>query len=298
MASAPTMILPSLKAVAPGDEDARFRQFLRAALVVAILFGVVMPLLPLPEQPEVDRQATPPRTARLLLDRPEPPPPPKPKPPVQPQREAPQPKAAPKPEPKPAKPDPRARVAKVGLLALRDELARLREAPVAEKITRSKPLIQGETKAKEKQRSVIAQRATQGSGGIDTARLSRDTGGGSLEAHKAAEVAPLPEAEDAARNDLRNGRTEEEIRLIFDEHKSFFEFLYVRELRRNPTLKGQVVFEFTIAPSGKVDACRIVSSELNAPDLERKFVTKCKSIDYGSKDVEPTLATYRVDFFK
>ena len=43
--------------------------------------------------------------------------------------------------------------------------------------------------------------------------------------------------------------------------------LYGRALRETPELAGKVVLEFTIAPSGEITMCRVVSSELNDPEL-------------------------------
>ncbi len=57
-------------------------------------------------------------------------------------------------------------------------------------------------------------------------------------------------------------RTREEIELVFDRNKSAIYAIYSRALRDNPALQGKVVLEVTIAPSGEVTDCRIVSSEL------------------------------------
>ena len=41
--------------------------------------------------------------------------------------------------------------------------------------------------------------------------------------------------------------------------------LYNRALRERAELQGKLVLEFTVAPSGEVTMCRVVSSELNDP---------------------------------
>ena len=63
-----------------------------------------------------------------------------------------------------------------------------------------------------------------------------------------------------------------------------------RALRDRAELQGKMVLEFTIAPSGEVTACRVVSSELNDPELERKIVARVKLIRFAAKDVETMTA--------
>jgi periplasmic protein TonB len=54
--------------------------------------------------------------------------------------------------------------------------------------------------------------------------------------------------------------------------------------------------ELKIAPSGEVVDCRIVSSELKTPDLERKLLARIKQFDFGAKQVELLVVTYPLDF--
>jgi len=57
-----------------------------------------------------------------------------------------------------------------------------------------------------------------------------------------------------------------------------------------------VVLELTIAPSGAVTDCRIVSSELKSPELEAKLVARVRQFDFGAKDVDQMIAKFPVDF--
>jgi TonB family protein len=69
-------------------------------------------------------------------------------------------------------------------------------------------------------------------------------------------------------------------------------------LRFDPTLRGKIVLAITIAPSGKVSECRVVSSELEAPSLERKLVLLIKDIDFGAKPGVPSVTTkVPIEFF-
>ena len=51
-----------------------------------------------------------------------------------------------------------------------------------------------------------------------------------------------------------------------------------------------------VAPSGQVTDCRIVSTELNSPDLEQKLLARIRQFDFGAKDVNPMDVTYPMDF--
>jgi protein TonB len=92
-------------------------------------------------------------------------------------------------------------------------------------------------------------------------------------------------------------RSREEIELIFDRNKGAIYALYSRELRDHPELQGKLVLEFTISPSGDVTMCRVVSSELNDPELERKIIARVRLFHFEPKDVETITTTKPIDFF-
>jgi TonB family protein len=92
-------------------------------------------------------------------------------------------------------------------------------------------------------------------------------------------------------------RSPEEIELVFDRNKGAIYALYSRALRERPELQGKMVLEFTIAPSGEVTACRVVSSELNDPELERRIVARVRLIRFEARDVESITTTKPIEFF-
>jgi protein TonB len=92
-------------------------------------------------------------------------------------------------------------------------------------------------------------------------------------------------------------RSQEEIELVFDRNKSAIYALYNRALRDNPALMGKVVMQLTIAPTGEVTDCRIVSSELGDAELERKLVARVKMFRFDDKDVEAITTTKPIEFF-
>ena len=91
-------------------------------------------------------------------------------------------------------------------------------------------------------------------------------------------------------------RSIEEIKLVFERNKGAIYAIYNRALREEPGLQGKVVLELKIAPAGHVVDCRIVSSELKAPDLEQKLLARIRQFDFGQKDVDQMVVTWPVDF--
>ena len=53
----------------------------------------------------------------------------------------------------------------------------------------------------------------------------------------------------------------------------------------------------TIAPSGEVTQCRVISSELGDPELERKLVARVKMFRFESRDVATMTTTKPIEFF-
>ena len=58
------------------ETEQAFRAILRRAGIAMLVLSLLLSLLPLPERDPAERQAVPPRLARLLLEKPQPPPPP------------------------------------------------------------------------------------------------------------------------------------------------------------------------------------------------------------------------------
>jgi TonB family protein len=297
------------------EEQQRFRRILKRSLIVFLLFGLAMPFLPVPKVVREQVVELPPRLAKLLLERQAPPPPP----PKAAEPESPKPAEPKKAEPK--KPEPRktpekdlaaarAKAERSGLLAFRDELADLRATVAPDKLETKTALAKGPVPGpgpggpgKGAERALITSNATRGSGGINTASLSRDTGGGGLggSAGNTRVGSPVGGGGGGGGSVSRGGggkasRSLEDIKLVFDRNKGSIYTIYNRALREDPTLQGKVLLKLTIAPSGQVTDCQIVSSELKAPELERKLLARIRQWDFGGKDVEVMVVTWPVDF--
>lgn len=287
----------------PTEEvERRFRVILRNAFIVFALLALLITLLPTPEKTLVKAPEIPDRIVKLVIEKKPPPPPPPPK--VEP-KETPKPVEKIEPKPQPPKPDARQKAQNSGLLKLQDQLADLRDNSVLDKAAMTKNLSGkvGETTSSE--RSLITSKVGASSGGINTSALSRGygSGAGSLTGHTTTQVTSstlAAQADDGVKRgsgSTKAARSREEIELIFDRNKGAIYALYSRALRDNPELKGKVVLELTIAPTGEITQCRVVSSELNNEELERKLVARVKSFRFEARDVETITTTKPIDFF-
>ncbi|MGD8569132.1 MAG: AgmX/PglI C-terminal domain-containing protein [Gammaproteobacteria bacterium] len=302
------------------EENQRLKRNVLTALVIAVIFGLTVPFLPVKKVDRSKVEELPPRLAQLVVEKhkPKPPPPPKveKKKPKK-KKEKPKKKKEKKKEVKKKKPKPkpkektqaervaeaRKKAQSTGLLALSDELSDLRDT--SPKLNNTKKLSKGATKAKTVKRNILTsnQIASSGSGGIDTSRMSTGIGSSELAGRETTKVespvekvAKQARIESSSRKNKKPSRTYEEVSLVFDKNKGAIYSIYNRALRRDPTLEGKLVIEITIAPSGQVTNVRVVSSELNAPDLEQKLLTRISLFNFGAKDVEQLIVTYPIDF--
>jgi len=93
------------------------------------------------------------------------------------------------------------------------------------------------------------------------------------------------------------GRADEEIQIVFDRHKAALYRLYNRALRRDPTLKGQVVLRMTIETDGSVSLSEVQSSDMDAPKLSSQIAARVKGFDFGAKEGVPAITIlYPIDF--
>jgi TonB family protein len=284
-------------------EERLFRRIIGATIGLFIAFAIVIPLLPQPPRSQPLEPEESQRIVEFILTQPKPPP----------KVEAPKPVEVPKAEarvetPAPVarvvpKPDPRKKAAESGLLALADQLADLRDMDV-DRDVKDKPLNAGYGDKTRVDRSILTAKVGQGSGGIAVSRASSGFGGGStgLKGNSTARVASSVVSSDApeATRSGKSGkasRTREEIELVFDKNKSAIYALYSRALRDNPALQGKVVLEVTIAPSGEVTECRVVSSELGDSELEHKLVARVKMFRFEDRDVATMTTTKPIEFF-
>ena len=302
------------------EDDARFKRLVRGSLIAAFVLAVLFWILPQPKIDPASVAEEPKRLARLVLDRPPPPPPPpvvreEPKPPepepiIEERVAEPEPVVEPTPVPVPAPPVDRTQQARerarvAGLLPLTNQLQALRNNVSNDRLQRTETVGAANSDTPFAERSLITSRVGTASGGINTAALSRNTGGSGIGGRETTQVeSPVEGFAEAGGAAQRTGssdrasRSREEIERVFDANKGRIYTLYNRALRENPALQGKVVLRLTIAPDGRVTFCEIVSSELNDPELERGLVQRVLQFQFEARgDVESITTTKPIDFF-
>lgn len=298
-----------------GEDDQRFRKALAISLLISLLFCFLLPFIdiPIPERWRVleeqnrltqlireERKALTPPVEVVQAQ------------PVQPEETVPteEPQApvvakdsTPTPAMAPAA-KPRATASR-GILAFRKEFSSLKKDRALDRLGSNARIHDtGTSTAGLPERSMVTTTAPGSSGGINIAKLSRGMGGtgermDGVDVTKATSTIGSGQGSDRP---LAGGgpglsRTDEDIQIVFDRHKSALYRLYNRELRKNPTLKGQIVLRLIIAPDGSVTLCELKSTNMKAPELARKIVDRVKTFDFGAKDgIPPVTIVYPIDF--
>ena len=294
------------------DQDKKFRRVLGTVFLVLGVLSLVWPFIPVPEPDPYDVTQIPPRIAKLLLEeRPLPPPPPPKVEAAEPDNSEPEqvvevekePEPVPQPEPVPDREEIAREQAQAAFLPFADDLADLVDNELLNQVADNRTLSASVGGAVRNERSMITSKVGATSGGINTASLSRNTGGTSIAGRTTtrvdSSVAGIGPAGGARRSGSsgKASRSREEIELVFDKNKGAIFALYNRALRRDPTLEGKLVLRLTIDPSGIVSFCEIVSSELDDEELERKLVQRVRMFRFAAKDVEPITTTKPIEFF-
>ena len=58
-----------------------------------------------------------------------------------------------------------------------------------------------------------------------------------------------------------------------------------------------MVLRLTIEPDGSVSACSVDSSDMDAPELDKKIADRVKKFNFGAKEGVPTITIlYPIDF--
>lgn len=302
-----------------GKRDTRFLSIVVGSLIFALLIGVLLESIQVPEEDRNANKVIPERIAEFILEKekqkpiviPEPKPEPKPK--LEP-IEKPKPRVKKKQETESQKPltkeqkKAREKAQDSGLLALSGELADLIDTSEINTMVGGKVAKKSvPAKVASLDKSVLNKGVSEGSGGVRSESFGDATVASTqLSQQEILAVRQSLLAGDAveqvAQNDSQestaNGsyRSEEEITLVFDQNKSKLYSIYNRERRRNPGLKGKIVLELTISPEGKVTAVNVVSSELNNPKLERSLLARIKLFKFSSDKSEPITVTYPIEF--
>jgi hypothetical protein len=205
---------------------------------------------------------------------------------------------------------PRERAAASGILAFRESFSSLADnRPSARLGSEARISNAGDASVGRPERAMVTTQAPGSSGGINLGSLSRDVGGGGdgggpqIAGVQTTRVASSIGPGGGGRllgggggSGALAGRTDEEIQIVFDRYKASLYRLYNRELRNDPSLRGQMVLRLTIEPNGIVSMCELESSDMNAPALVQQVLERVRTFDFGAKDVAAITIVYPIDF--
>jgi len=294
------------------EEDKRFRKSLSMSLAASLTLALLVGSIAIPIALREPMDQLPERVAKLVRQEQKPPAPivepepirdeeiPKPEPAEELLQEAAeQPQLA-----NVAQPDTKEQVKSKGILAFRENFAsRANLRPTAQLGSQARVTNAGADAVGRAQRLMVATSAPGSSGGINLADISRDVGG---DGPGFGEVAVTRVASSIGGGDgpdrplsagAAAGRTDEEIQIVFDRYKAALYRLYNRELRKDPTLRGQLVLRLTIEPDGSVSFCNLHSSDMGAPLLAQQVVDRVQTFDFGAKeDIVAITIIYPIDF--
>ena len=309
------------------EEDRRFLKSLGSSLATALAVILMVSMVAIPIQTREQELELPERVAKLVRQERQLPPPPPPMPEPDITEEQPEPEPEPQPErveelpdePAPVtneqpqlaqeQPDTRQQVKSKGILAFRDSFAsRANTRPAAQLGLDASISSAGAEETGRPERMMVTTSAPGSSGGINLADISRDFGGGGngsgsggmagvAVSRVASSIGGAEGPDRPLAAGASAGRTDEEIQIVFDRYNAALYRLYNRELRRDPTLRGQLVLRLTIEPDGSVSMCELHSSSMEAPDLAGQVVERVRTFDFGAKeDIVAVTIIYPIDF--
>jgi hypothetical protein len=302
------------------EEDERYRKSLGTSMLVALGMGILVSSIAIPISERPKELELPERMAKLVREQLPPPPPvqeplideeiPEPEPEPELADEQP-PEIVPEADEAPQvaavdEPDIEEQVRSKGILAFRDSFAsRSSYQPSTQLGADASISSAGENAVGRPQRAMVTSNAPGSSGGINLASISRDVGGGGPGMGGVA-VSRVASSIGSGGNGFSDrplaggavaGRTDEEIQIVFDRYKAALYRLYNRELRKDPTLRGQIIIKLTIEPDGSVSFCALQSTDMNAPTLAEQVVGRVGTFDFGAKeDISAVTIIYPIDF--
>ncbi len=299
------------------EEDRRSRRSVSTSLAASLAIAFILSMIAIPYSDRSEEAQLPERVASLVRQERLPPPPPPVQEPDFPDEEIPEPEveeeAAQDPVPEAAEqpaladaaePDTREQVRSRGILAFSESFANRADMTTTAQIgSDARVSDAGVDSVGRPERMMVSTSAPGTSGGINLADISRNVGGGGegLDGVAVTRVASNIGAGDGPARPLAGGvpagRTDEEIQIVFDRYKAALYRMYNRELRRDPTLRGQLVLQLTIEPDGTVSMCQLFSSDMDSPALADQVVQRVSTFDFGAKeDIVAITIIYPIDF--
>jgi outer membrane biosynthesis protein TonB len=316
--------------IVPHSDDELFKKALRVSLGFYLTAAALVTIIHMPVPAQTDIQDLPERVAKLIL---EPPPivatPEKPKVADAPQekKEAEKPKAEKKPAaaPKPSAQQTREIVKQSGLLASlieEEEKGGLNDIIESQRLTQalsSSDLITAPTTTST--RTIVTKPVSHDTALVDkTVAKSKSLGSGDrtrLAKGEQVALARIPTGTgaggagsgshrlgDGVGIRLKGGGSGsgasidyDAIARVVEQYKNGLVYLYNKELRANPTLKGTISVEFSIDSTGKVIETRIISTTMDHAPLEQALASRIKMWKFPHLYDGVIIVTYPFVFF-
>jgi outer membrane biosynthesis protein TonB len=294
----------------PSKQDDNFFKILAILLAIYLVIAIGVPFLEQVEVPRAVKEQVPPQLAKIILQEKQLPVPEKPKEVPVPEPEEikeeqiEEPKEKPLEPPKMTREVAREKAQNSGLAAMKDDLFAMREAFDVKPAAETK-LDQSTTEEVKVKRKLLAGAVNKQSEGLSSAAVSQTVVSDNLST-KNTQTIRLAEdevlasegaiAEEKSLEAHSGQRSEINLRRTLEASKARLYALYNRALRKDPFLKGKVMFEIEIQPNGKISRVEIKSSELNNARLERQLTVILRSIQFPDEDVSLMTTVWSIEF--
>jgi len=290
-----------------GKRDHGFTIFASIVLIITLLMAIVISNVDVPMSERKAQSAVPERIAKFLSEQKKPKvikkkPKSLPKPKLKPRikKKAPEKARKKKPLTKALK-KARKKAESSGLLALSNELADLMDTSAVTAMVSGRTT-KGTSKAAVLNKDVLSKGVGVGSGGVKSSKYVMLSGHTRLSTKELKAFKQSLLASNSIRKPNKsttsraNIRLEEQVTVIFDQNKSKLYSLYNRARRQFPGLKGKIILEITISSTGKVTKVKMIVSELNNPQLERRIISRIKQFNFGLSGKESITVTFPIEF--
>lgn len=269
------------------------RKYIALAFSFSFLLWYVVPLIQVPLPDPTAEVKIPERLAKLIKKKE-----PKPEP-----QQVTQDEKRPKNEEKSTnKKQARKKAEKSGVLAFKDNFTQLMSMASMDDLGASAKVNNSGQQSTQAARNLVVSNSSSIKG-INSSSLSRNTGNagsgisGVQFSHVESSIGFGDSDTDRPTGTPEPLLSDEDIQIIFDRYKTSLYRIYQRELRKNPTLQGNIVLRITIDPDGTVSSCTIDSSDLKSAALSKKIIARVLQFKFtGMKGSSSMTILYPIDF--
>ncbi|MDH5633502.1 MAG: AgmX/PglI C-terminal domain-containing protein [Gammaproteobacteria bacterium] len=282
------MVMPWSK---DNPDEKQLRKFVSIALLYSVLMWLVIPMINVPLPDIAEEVEIPERLAKLIKKE-------EPKPEPEKQTEQQQNQQVSK-----ERAEARKKVQKTGLLAFKDNFTELMNVATEANLGASADVSSGGQQSTQAARNLVVAKSSAVSG-ISSASLSRNTGGASEGLKGGVQFTRVESSigigdggPDRPTGSSAPPRTDEEIQIVFDRYKASLYRIYQRELRKDPTLRGNMVLRIVIGPDGNVVSCTLESADIKSQALIAQIIDRVKRFQFGDRKGAPKMTIlYPIDF--